>query len=230
MIQSSIPSASRIFAAEFNLASEADGGFKTPFGLFSSKIFIVGTLTEKVFRNNNVSALRVSDPTGVFTLNLNWNNKCMMKDVEEIDAPSFVSVFATVNFRKFGSRVYTEIVPEVIRSSNRKARDTWICDCAVSALKRFEKSADSDIRRDLISKIIEALNAAKPKEPAKVLSDSEIFDVIESLYEKKGAPISNVLKRLSELGMDESSSKEILERMMEEGDLYTPTKDTIKVA
>ncbi|MDO5844450.1 MAG: hypothetical protein Q4Q53_04835 [Methanocorpusculum sp.] len=230
MIQSVIQPASRLFASEFNLASEAEGGFKTPFGVFSSKIFIVGTLTEKVFRNNNISALRVSDPTGVFNLNLNWNNKKVMSEAEAIDAPSFVSVFASINFRKFGSRVYTEIIPEVISPSNRKARDTWICDCALSSFQRLEKSADSDLRKDLRSKIIQALTAAKPKEPAKVLSDAEIFEIIESLYEKKGAPIVNVLKKLSEAGMDESSSKAILERMAEDGDLYSPTKETIKVA
>lgn len=225
----SLVSAARIFAYEFSNASESLQGFRTEFGNFSSEIFIVGVLTEKIYRSGRLSALRISDPTGVFTLSLNWKNSKVIEAADKIDSPSFVSVFGKVSFRKYAGRVYPEVIPETLSESSKDARNSWIYSAAYAALKRVEKMTCSQSKKNLIEKIEQAVLSAKPASRINILSDEKVLEIIEKLSEKKGAPVELVIKEMKKLGMTESDSVSIIERLLEDGDLYSPIKDSVKV-
>lgn len=222
--------ASCIFAAEFMLAQEADAGFTTPFGTFTPKIFLIGTLTEKISRDNKVSSLRISDPTGVFSCSMSWQNTALLKTADEIDTPSFVAVFGTIRFRKYAGRTFLEIVPETLRPATRESRNAWILSTAVSAVTRLEKCRSSDVRKELAGKIQTALDSVRPPEPKQEITNESILEIITSLSEKKGAKIEEVIARLKALGLDETSAKGRLGLLMEEGECYTPTTEFIKIA
>ncbi|ABN06687.1 Uncharacterized protein-like protein [Methanocorpusculum labreanum Z] len=222
--------ASRIFAGELMHAVDTETGFKTPFGIFSPKIFLIGTLTEKIQRDGKISSLRISDPTGVFSCSMNWQNTALLKTADEIDAPSFVAVFGMVRFRKYAGRTFLEIVPETITPSTREARDAWILSTAESAISRLEKSPVSDIRKELAGRISAALSSVRPAGPKEEIANEKILEIISSLSEKKGARILDVISCLKSLGLDESSAKMRLGILMEEGECYTPTTEFIKIA
>lgn len=222
--------ASCIFAGELMHAAEAETGFTTPFGIFSPKIFLIGTLTEKILRDEKISSLRISDPTGVFSCSMSWQNTPLLKTADEIEAPSFVAVFGTVRFRKYAGRTFLEIVPEVITPSTREARDAWIVSTAESAIPRLENSPPSDLRKEVAGKISAALSSVRPPGPKEEVTNEKILDIISSLSEKKGARILDVIARLSSLGLDEKSAKMRLGMLMEEGECYTPTTEFIKIA
>ncbi|HJJ34659.1 MAG TPA: hypothetical protein O0X79_03220 [Methanocorpusculum sp.] len=222
--------ASCIFAGELMHAAEAEIGFTTPFGIFSPKIFLIGTLTEKILRDEKISSLRISDPTGVFSCSMSWQNIPLLKTADEIEVPSFVAVFGTVRFRKYAGRTFLEIVPETISPSTREARDAWIVSTAESAIPRLENSPPSDLRKEVAGKISAALSSVRPPGPKEEVTNEKILDIISSLSEKKGARILDVIARLSSLGLDEKSAKMRLGMLMEEGECYTPTTEFIKIA
>ncbi|WP_042700929.1 hypothetical protein [Methanocorpusculum bavaricum] len=222
--------ASCIFAGELTHAAEAEIGFTTPFGIFSPKIFLIGTLTEKIQRDGKVSSLRISDPTGVFSCSMSWQNIPLLKTADEIEVPSFVAVFGTVRFRKYAGRTFLEIVPETITPSTREARDAWIVSTAESAIPRLENSPPSDLRKEVAGKISAALSSVRPPGPKEEVTNEKILDIITVLSEKKGARILDVIARLSSLGLDEKSAKMRLGMLMEEGECYTPTTEFIKIA
>ena len=222
--------ASCIFAAEFMLAQKADAGFTTPFGTFTPKIFLIGTLTEKIYRDNQVSSLRISDPTGVFSCSMNWQNTSLLKTADEISTPSFVAVFGTLRFRKYTGRTFLEIVPETLQPVTRESRNAWILSTAGSSVTRLEKCRSSDLRKELAGKIQTALNSIRPPEPKEEITNEQILEIITSLSEKKGAKIEKVIARLRSLGLDETTAKGRLGLLMEEGECYTPTTDFIKIA
>ena len=223
--------ASCIFAGEFALATEsANAGFTTPFGIFTQRIFLIGTLTEKTTRDGKISSLRLSDPTGVFTCSMNWENTQLLKTAGELDVPSFVAVFGTVRFRKYAGRTFLEIVPETLLPATRESRNAWIFHTAESAVSRLEKCRNSPVRKELAGKIKLALESARPAEPKNELTNEQILEIITALTEKKGAKILDVISRLKTLGLDETSAKTRLGLLMEEGECYTPTTELIKIA
>ena len=223
--------ASCIFAGEFALATEsANAGFTTPFGIFTQRIFLIGTLTEKTSRDGKISSLRLSDPTGVFTCSMNWENTRLLKTAGELDVPSFVAIFGTVRFRKYAGRTFLEIVPETLLPATRESRNAWIVQTAESAVSRLEKCRNSPVRKELAGKIKLALESARPAEPKDELTNEQILEIISALTEKKGAKILDVISRLKTLGLDETSAKTRLGLLMEEGECYTPTTELIKIA
>ena len=211
-------------------AAEAEIGFTTPFGIFSPKIFLIGTLTEKTRRDDKVSSLRISDPTGVFSCSMSWQNTPLLKTADEIEAPSFVAVFGTVRFRKYAGRTFLEIVPETITPSTREARDAWILSTAESAISRLETSRVSDLRKELAGRISAALSSVRPAGQKEEITNEKILEIISVLSEKKGARILDVISRLKSLGLDDPSAKMRLGMLMEEGECYTPTTEFIKIA
>jgi uncharacterized protein len=222
--------ASRIFAGELIHAVDTGTGFKTQFGIFSPKIYLIGTLTEKILRDGKISSLRISDPTGVFSCSMSWQNTALLKTADELAAPSFVAVFGMVRFRKYAGRTFLEIVPEVITPSTREARDAWIVSTAESAISRLEKSPPSESRKEFAGKISAALASVKPAGPKDEVTNEKILEIISVLSEKKGARILDVISRLQSLGLDEKSAKMRLGILMEEGECYTPTTEFIKIA
>lgn len=225
-----LPPAALIFANELAIAKEDESGFQTPFGRFQKPVFFVGTLTEKIVKTGKLSSLRVSDPTGVFTISLNWQNNSMMKEMEEISIPSFVSVSGDVRFRRFQNKLYIEVVPEVITQVSRTVRDEWLISAAESLLVRLEKSSPSAERDEFTKTVLFALESVKDDSGVQAVSDETLLSIITELSGKRGAPILDVIEKAQSLGMSESEVKTALGRLLEIGECYTPTTELIKIA
>lgn len=238
---SRMPAAACLTAWELtggNLLAVSGGGFRTPYGTFSDTIFFVGTLTEKILRNNQPVSLRVSDPTGVLTLSLPPQNTALIRAADALDTPGFVAVTATVKLRAYAGKTYLELLPNILTPADRKTRDAWLCCAAAGAVARITALPPSPGRKEFADIFANALANVRDEEPVPVsapespsaITDVQLLAVITELSGKKGAPIADVIARAGTLGMAETDCKAALARLMEEGECYTPTTELIKVA
>lgn len=208
--------ASRIFACELPGSTFS----------FEGGIFVVGVLTEKLFRGETISALRVSDSTGVFSFSMNPGNAALLKAAEALEEPCFVAVYAEVRHRSYTGKAFYDLIVQALEPTTREARDAWLHDTASSLSSRLSERQDTE---ELQKQISAAISAIKPAKPAIEISDEQIFEVIESISEKKGAPLTAVVEELKKLGMSENVAKAKLQQLSDDGDLYSPVKGNIKV-
>lgn len=234
---SAVPAAALLFAWEFAGASAGQNGeFRTQFGAFSNTIFCIGTLTEKTGPITAMTSLRVSDPTGVFTITLDQQNKTVMNAAETIDIPAFVAISGTVKLRKYATTTRLELIPDTLTLCDRRSRDRWICSAAENAATRLASLPKTPEQAEFVQIILGALDnvrdtpAASAPAAETTVADEEILCIIAELSGKKGAPIADVLARIRTLGLGEPAAKAVLARLMEEGECYTPTTEIIKVA
>lgn len=237
-----MPAATCITAWEFSRCSAGtDGKVRTPFGVFGDTLFLAGTLTEKIQHHGKTTSLRVSDPTGVFTLTLSPQNSAVIQQAETIDVPSFVAVTGTIHHRAYAETSLSEIIPDILTPCDRTIRDAWLCSAASDALARLETLPATTDRHEFAAALARALEhvrdtvpaetaAAVPAAPAPAIADDQLLAIIIELSGKKGAPIADVLTRAGTCGMGENEAKVALARLMEEGECYTPTTELIKVA
>ena len=233
-----IPAAACITAWELtrkNISAASGGGFCTLYGTYSDTIFFVGTLTEKIQRNGQISSLRVSDPTGVLTFSLSPQDTVLLRTADALDVPCFVAITASVRLRTYAGKSYIELSPETLTPADRKTRDAWLCCAADEALSRITSLSPSADRKEFSDVLTDALANVRDESPVPEktqpeVTDEQILAIILELSGKRGAPIFEVVSRLGALGMGESDAKAALARLMEEGECYTPTTELIKVA
>ena len=233
-----IPAAACITAWELtrkNISAASGGGFCTLYGSYSDTIFFVGTLTEKIQRNGQISSLRVSDPTGVLTFSLSPQDTVLLRTADALDVPCFVAITASVRLRAYAGKSYIELSPETLTPADRKTRDAWLCCAADEALSRITSLSPSADRKEFADVLTGALANVRDESPVPEktqtqVTDEQILAIILELSGKRGAPIFEVVSRLGALGMGEADAKAALARLMEEGECYTPTTELIKVA
>lgn len=233
-----IPAAACITAWELtkkNISAASGGGFRTLYGTYSDTIFFVGTLTEKIQRNGQISSLRVSDPTGVLTFSLLPQDTVLLHTADALDVPCFVAITASVRLRTYAGKSYIELSPETLAPADRKTRDAWLCCAAEGALSRIASLSPSADRKEFADVLTDALANVRDESPVPEktqtqVTDEQILAIILDLSGKRGAPIFEVVSRLGALGMGEADAKAALARLMEEGECYTPTTELIKVA
>lgn len=233
-----IPAAACITAWELtrkNISAASGGGFCTLYGSYSDTIFFVGTLTEKIQRNGQISSLRVSDPTGVLTFSLSPQDTVLLRTADALDVPCFVAITASVRLRAYAGKSYIELSPETLTPADRKTRDAWLCCAADEALSRITSLSPSADRKEFADVLTDALANVRDESPVPEktqpeVTDEQILAIILDLSGKRGAPIFEVVSRLGALGMGEADAKAALARLMEEGECYTPTTELIKVA
>ena len=233
-----IPAAACITAWELtrkNISAAYGGGFCTLYGTYSDTIFFVGTLTEKIQRNGQISSLLVSDPTGVLTFSLSPQDTVLLRTADALDVPCFVAITASVRLRAYAGKSYIELSPETLTPADRKTRDAWLCCAADEALSRITSLSPSADRKEFADVLTDALANVRDESPVPEktqpeVTDEQILAIILELSGKRGAPIFEVVSRLGALGMGEADAKAALARLMEEGECYTPTTELIKVA
>lgn len=207
--------AARVFACELPGSTDT----------FAGGIFVVGVLTEKIMRAGKVSALRVSDPTGVFSFSMSWH-AAPVRVADALEEPCFVAVYAGPRRRAVMGKVFQNLLVQALEPATREARDTWISDAASMAEARLQSRPDAALLQE---KIAAAAAVVKPVAPAVELTDEQIFEVIERLSEKNGTPLMAVIAELQKLGMSETVVKAKLQKLADDGDLYSPVKGNIKV-
>lgn len=225
--------ASCLFAWEMAHASPVHGDSgkcRTPFGIFSKETAYIGALTETIHSGGKIVSLRMSDPTGICSVHLDPRINGLYEKAEELEVPSFVYIFGTIQTRLSGTSETAEISASIIRSVSRDARNSWVLHTAQDAavrLSRAEPSPAADEYRELL---INAVSAAKPAEKKQEITDEEVLSLIKSLYEGKSAPREAVLTALTKKNLTRRQAEELIARLMEEGECYAPKPDIIKLA
>ncbi|HJJ46753.1 MAG TPA: hypothetical protein O0X32_00630, partial [Methanocorpusculum sp.] len=73
-----------------------------------------------------------------------------------------------------------------------------------------------------------AVDTAKPKEMAPI-SNEDILNLVQSLYEGKSARREKVIDALKIHGMTKEQAVKTISRLMEDGYLYAPKPDSLKI-
>jgi len=220
--------AARLFAAELAeaKADEQDTRkFKTETGSFGKEIAYIGALIDIIKSGERIVSLRLSDPTGVCTAYLNSKDRELQNQAKELDVPSFLYIYGTLRVSE-DTKFVSEITISILKPVTKDTRNSWVLQTAEDTLSRLQNSTDNE---EFKQKIIGVIETVKPKEQAPVLSDEDIFEVIRSLYEGKSAPRDKVIDALKSHGMTKQQAQETIARLMEEGDIYAPKPDLLKV-
>ena len=174
-----IPAAACITAWELtrkNISAASGGGFCTLYGTYSDTIFFVGTLTEKIQRNGQISSLRVSDPTGVLTFSLSPQDTVLLRTADALDVPCFVAITASVRLRAYAGKSYIELSPETLTPADRKTRDAWLCCAADEALSRITSLSPSADRKEFADVLTDALANVRDESPVPEKTQPEVTD------------------------------------------------------
>jgi len=220
--------AARLFAAELAeaKADELDTRkFKTETGSFGKEIAYIGALIDIIKSGERIVSLRLSDPTGVCTAYLNSKDMELQTQAKDLDVPSFLYIFGTLRVST-QTKLVPEIAVSILKPVTKDTRNSWVLQTAEDTLLRLQNCQNKD---DFKQKIIGVIETAKPKEQPPALTDEDIFELIRSLYEGKSAPRDKVIEALKSHGMTKQQAQETIARLMEEGDIYAPKPDLLKV-
>lgn len=115
----------------------------TPTGANLYRGIISGVLMEKADIGSESSPLlrlRIADPTGGLSFTVGRFNPGLVKDLEDIPVPSFITVIGRVSrfVSRNGERVVT-LNPEIIVRSNKDERDRWHLLAVRDAIARIWK-------------------------------------------------------------------------------------------
>lgn len=208
-------------------------GFTTPFGTFAGPVALCGTLTEIKASGTSVQSLRVSDPTGICMVNTDERNAALQSSVADLEAPCFLYLLGKLRVSSQPQQIPV-IYAESVVPIAKETRNSWICAAASYALDRLESVPDSDFKTEFKEHIAAALEAVVPSAPqvsaaSSALSDEDILDLISSLYEGKSAVKAKVLDALAAKGLTPAEASARISELMENGDIYAPKPDILKV-
>lgn len=144
--------AHRIFAVEFDESTatyvagddeRSPNYVVSPSGACLNRVFVVGTVTESEWVNDETLRARVVDPTGPFIIYASQYQQEARAKLDDISPPAFVAVTGKANtFQPEGrDRVYTSIRPEAIARVDTAVRDRWAIETARQTLVRLGKLA-----------------------------------------------------------------------------------------
>lgn len=221
-----VPSA-RLFAYELGMAKSVGTDstcFQTKYGTFSKEVCYIGTLTDMGTSGEIITSLRLSDPTGVCTVLLNHDKTHLQEVAGELDVPSFVYVFGTLRLSA-QAKITPEITASILKTISKDTRNAWILKTAEETLLRISGRSDAN---EFKEKIRSAVDTAKPRDTV-VISDEDVLNLVQSLYEGKGAKKEIVIDALKTRGMTKQQALETIIRLVENGDLYAPKPNILKV-
>jgi len=116
-----------------------------PTGERCNRIFIVGTLTEKLRQGdqNMFYRGRVVDPTGTFFIMAGSYQPEAMQQLAKIETPAFVAVIGkpSVYRKDEASAPMVSVRVESINVVDKDTRDLWVLDTAERTLDRIEAFA-----------------------------------------------------------------------------------------
>jgi RPA family protein len=115
----------------------------SPSGAKISKLYFCGVLTEMTNPGGKNPSIRVADPTGGVSFFIKPQNKEVLKILEQVTPPAFVSILAFIEKNIKKSPVEEEHAPyqcviERLIEVSRKERDNWIIETADHTMARIE--------------------------------------------------------------------------------------------
>lgn len=213
--------------------SGSDAAFTTPFGTFSRSVSLCGTLTEVEKVGESVVSLRISDPAGICIAHIDGRDTTLQETASALEAPCFVYVFGQI--RLAGQMPQIPVInAETVQMISRAARDSWIVETAADAAARLSSSPDEVLKNEFSEILSAALDAVTPAKNdaasrSQSLSDEDILSLIKSLYEGKAAPRTKVINALIDKGLTSAEANERIVYLMDEGDIYAPRADILKI-
>ena len=115
-----------------------------PTGERSNRIFLVGTLTEKLRQGdqNIFYRGRVVDPTGTFFIMAGSYQPEAMQQLAKVETPAFVAVIGKPNlYQKPDGSYLVSVRVESITVVDKETRDIWTIDTAARTLDRLDQLA-----------------------------------------------------------------------------------------
>lgn len=137
----------------------------TELGEKVNRVFICGVAIERDYfgdQEQNVR-VRISDPTGIFTVYANRNFQPeALADLEKIEVPAYVSIVGKVNTYSpsSGDITIVSIRPESVNNIDEKTRDRWVSETSQLTLERVKSSqAEESIKNTYMDTAKSALKS-----------------------------------------------------------------------
>lgn len=161
--------AKRVFAAELREVKHQFKGDVTddksptfvllPTGERCSRVFIVGTLTERsrVGEQSVMQRARISDPTGIFFVTAGEFQRAAMERLMtleiSVDNPAIIAVVGKPNtYETQDGRVLVSVRAETVSIVDQETRYHWIADTARATLDRLDALGTTEDSRDAQAK------------------------------------------------------------------------------
>lgn len=161
--------AKRVFAAElrevkYQFKGDANDDKSPTFVLLPtgercSRVFIVGTLTERsrVGEQSVMQRARISDPTGIFFVTAGEFQRAAMERLMtleiSVDNPAIIAVVGKPNaYETQDGRVLVSVRAETVSIVDQETRYHWIADTARATLDRLDALGTTDDSRDAQAK------------------------------------------------------------------------------
>ncbi|MEA1944036.1 MAG: DNA-binding protein, partial [Euryarchaeota archaeon] len=113
-----------------------------PTGAKVTRVFIVGTLTEKedIGTDTEYWRARISDPTGTFFVYAGQYQPDATRLLADASIPEFLAVVGKVGvYTTEDGRVVTSIRPETISVVDASTRDRWVLETARQTIDRIRE-------------------------------------------------------------------------------------------
>lgn len=250
--------AERIFAWEFNRSIHTiergdppRTGLLTMSGGWCYRTFIVGALVEVVGGAGHVQRARLADPTGAFDIIPRQQGVPPVSTLCEITLPAFVALTGVVRISGSRGERRVHVDPEMVIPVDRSARDRWVLvtaertitrleslslvlkggsdqGCAVRAMRMYCLTPpDLDRLRVMVEEALATVLTA-PASATTVEGDPR--ETVLAIITSRPPPvaISDVLGAAAEQGLGEALVRQCLQRLLEDGECYSPRNGYIK--
>jgi len=154
--------AKRAFVAEIlqtkHTEKEGSGQFDPvkaflPSGVKTSRVVVVGTVTDVDTINDNIYKLRLTDTSEAMTISVGeWSDQPFQKAMS-LEAPVRVCVVGKVRTDESDDEdddtVYTNLNPEALAVVDRPTQQRWLMETAEATLDRLEAEPDPEVEETL---------------------------------------------------------------------------------
>lgn len=132
----------------------------TPTGARVNRLYFVGVLTEidKLGAGEDMWRVRVSDPTGAFSVYAGQYQPQASVFLAGLDVPSFVAITGKARtYEPEDGTIYTSVRPEELNTASDHIRDRWIVDTARLTHERIglaRSAIDSGLKGDELTAML----------------------------------------------------------------------------
>jgi len=132
----------------------------TPTGARVNRLYFVGVLTEidKLGAGEDMWRVRVSDPTGAFSVYAGQYQPQASVFLAGLDVPSFVAITGKARtYEPEDGTIYTSVRPEELNTASDHIRDRWIVDTARLTHERIglaRSAMDSGLKGDELTAML----------------------------------------------------------------------------
>jgi len=250
----------RIFASEFNSSdlifeqpSDKSRVMITPGGACCSEVFIAGALIERGGTPGGGQYVRVADPTGAFSMQIDRNQRQQGDILRGMEPPLFVTVLGSLIIHGGERESSCSVAIRDIRTADRMIRDSWIVrtaeltcgrlelmmkaiggervpDCTARAMDhyRMNLSRVTDLA-DMVSTALEGVLPAEAKDAEGGDPQDIVLSIIREKGGKNGIHIQDIIPVAGQFGLGEDAVRHAVKALLAEDECYQPSRDFVKI-